>query len=187
MVIGYARLRKFEESLMPQITQLQKYGCEKIYEEKSHKAKNNKLRLFQLLNSLTSTDIFVVCKLSYLAKSKKELFEVIDILNEKQINFVSIQDDINTNRSTEKILLNLLTILTEFEKDIAYERKVSGLRTGRPRGRNGGRPKVDQQKLNQAINLYNAQEMTVTEIQKVTGISRTTLYRELKKSKLSNY
>lgn len=183
MVVGYARLSKIENSLTIQINKLKDYGCEKIFHETRCKGKDNEEKVIRILNSLNSGDTFVIYKLSRLAKSKSQLFNFINILKEKKIDLVSIQDNIHTKISEEKTLFELLLILDEFEKDISYEKKVSGLRTGRPRGRNGGRPKVDQQKLKHAISLYNTKEMPVMKIQEVTGISRTTLYRELRKLK----
>lgn len=60
---------------------------------------------------------------------------------------------------------------------------MAGLKATLARGRKGGRPKVNQQKLNQAIALYHSQRMSVKEIQEATGISAATLYRELNKEK----
>ena len=58
---------------------------------------------------------------------------------------------------------------------------MAGLKASRARGRKGGRPKVNQQKLNQAIVMYHSQRMTVKEIEEATGVSAATIYRELKK------
>ena len=58
---------------------------------------------------------------------------------------------------------------------------MAGLKASRARGRKGGRPKVNQQKLNQAIAMCHSQRMTVKEIQEATGVSAATIYRELKK------
>ncbi|MGM0878640.1 MAG: helix-turn-helix domain-containing protein [Bacillota bacterium] len=57
---------------------------------------------------------------------------------------------------------------------------LAGLKAARARGRKGGRPKVNQQKLNQAIAMYHSKRMTVKEIQEATGVSAATLYRSLK-------
>jgi DNA invertase Pin-like site-specific DNA recombinase len=73
----------------------------------------------------------------------------------------------------------MLSILAEFERDIIRERTLARLKAARARERNGGRPKVNAQKLRQAIILYNSQEMTLKEIHQETGISPSTLYRVL--------
>lgn len=181
MIVGYARLSKIEKSLTMQINTLKDYGCERIFQETQCKGENNERKVTKILTSLNSGDTLVIYKLSRLATSKDQLFNFISILKQKKIDFVSIQDNISTKISNEKSIFEVFLSLNEFEKDIAYEKKVSSLRTGRPRGRNGGRPKVDCQKLSQAISLYNTEKMTVMKIQEVTGISRTTLYRELRK------
>ena len=64
---------------------------------------------------------------------------------------------------------------------------MAGLKAARARGRKGGRPKVNQQKLNQAIAMCHSQRITVKEIQEATGVSAATIYRELKKSKISRF
>jgi DNA invertase Pin-like site-specific DNA recombinase len=77
----------------------------------------------------------------------------------------------------------MLSVLAEFERDIIRERTMAGLKAAR--GRKGGRPKVNQQKLNQAIAMYHSQRMTVKEIQEATGVSAATLYRSLKEEQTS--
>jgi DNA invertase Pin-like site-specific DNA recombinase len=70
---------------------------------------------------------------------------------------------------------------TEFERDIIRERTMAGLKAARARGRKGGRSKVNQQKLNQAIKMYHSERITVKEIQEAIRVSAATIYRELKK------
>lgn len=77
-------------------------------------------------------------------------------------------------------MFGMLSVLAKFERDIIHERTIAGLKAARAWGRKGGRPKVNQQKLNQAIALYHSQRMSVKEIQEATGISPATLYRSLK-------
>jgi DNA invertase Pin-like site-specific DNA recombinase len=78
-------------------------------------------------------------------------------------------------------MFGMLSVLAEFERDIIRERTMAGLKAARARGRKGGRPKVNQQKLNQAIAMYHSQRMTVKEIEEAAGVSAAIIYRELKK------
>ena len=80
-------------------------------------------------------------------------------------------------------MFGMLSVLAEFEREIIRERTMAGLKAARARGRKGGRPKVDQQKLNQALAMYHSQRMTVKEIGEATGVSSSTIYRSLKKEK----
>ena len=61
-------------------------------------------------------------------------------------------------------MFGMLSVLAEFKRDIIRERTMDGLKAARARGRKGGRPKVSQQKLDQAIAMYHSQRMTVKEI-----------------------
>ena len=61
-------------------------------------------------------------------------------------------------------MFGMLSVLSEFERDFMRERTMAGLKGARARGRKGGRPKVNQQKLNQAIALYHSQRMSIKEI-----------------------
>ena len=97
------------------------------------------------------------------------------------LEFVSIQDKLDSSTASGKAMFGMLSVLAEFERDIIRERTMAGLKAARARGRKGGRPKVNQQRLNQAIAMYHSERMTVKEIQEATGVSAATIYRELKK------
>ncbi|MED4170575.1 recombinase family protein [Priestia megaterium] len=176
MIVGYVGYSNEDHTLELQIETLKKYGCNQIFHSKN-------IQVLRILDLLKPGDIFVVRKLKHLAHSITQLFKITNYIQEKGIIFVSIEDQIDTRISMGKIMFKTLEILNEFNRNILHERKVAGLKTGRPRGRNGGRPKVNQQKLNEAISLYLSRKITVLQIQEATGISRTTLYRSLKKIK----
>ncbi|MED4286777.1 recombinase family protein [Priestia megaterium] len=183
MIVGYVGYSNSDYFLQLQIETLKKYGCDQIFHSKKSTSEAEYIQVLRVLDLLKSEDQFVVCKLKHLADSITQLFEITNYIREKDIIFVSIQDQVDTHMPTGKIMFKTLEILDEFSRNIIHERKIASLKTGRPRGRNGGRPKVNQQKLNEAISLYLSQKMTVLEIQEATGISRTTLYRSLKKIK----
>jgi DNA invertase Pin-like site-specific DNA recombinase len=173
-----ARVSTIDQSLNLQLTE---FSCDEIFKEKVSGAKDDHGELMQALRMLRSGDKFVVYKLDRSAKSTKRLIEIADKLREKEVEFVSIQDKIDTSTAAGKAMFGMLSVLVEFERDIIRERTMAGLKAARARGRKGGRPKVNQRKLNQAIAMYHSQRMTVKEIQEATGVSAATIYRELKK------
>lgn len=174
MIIGYAHVSTIDQSLNVQIDTLTEHKCDEIFQEKVSNVKNNRLELMNPLRMLRKGDTFVVYKLDRLAHSTKRLIEVVDILRNKEMQFISIQDKIDTVTVKGKAMFGMLSALAEFEKDIIKERA---------RGRKGGRPRVDDKKLKQAITLYHLKQMSVREIQEATGISRATLYRSIEKEK----
>ncbi|KMY52542.1 resolvase [Bacillus sp. FJAT-27231] len=184
MIIGYARVSTVDQSLDLQLDALNEFGCDEIFKEKVSGAKDDREELKQALRMLRAGDKFVVYKLDRLARSTKRLIEIADELREKEVEFVSIQDKIDTGTAAGKAMFGMLSVLAEFERDIIRERTMAGLKAARARGRKGGRPKVNQQKLNQAIALYHSKRMSVKEIQEATGVSAPTLYRALKKEQI---
>lgn len=180
MIIGYARVSTVDQSLDLQLDALKEFGCEEIFQEKLSGAKDDRPELLQAIKMSRSGDKFVVYKLDRLARSTKRLIEIAELLREKGVEFVSIQDNIDTGTAAGKAMFGMLSVLAEFERDIIRERTMAGLKAARARGRKGGRPKVNQQKLNQALALYHSKRMTVKEIQEATGISSATIYRGIK-------
>src|SRR5699024_9629653 len=167
------------QSLNLQLDALKEFGCEKIFQEKLSGAQDDRPELLQAIKMWRGGDKFVVYKLDRLAKSTNRLIEIAELLPEKGVELVSIQDNIDTRTYTSKAMFGMLSVLAEFERDIIRERTMAGLKAARARGRKGGRPKVNQQKLNQAMDLYHSQRMSVKDIQEATGISAATLYRKL--------
>ncbi|GAB1774202.1 recombinase family protein [Priestia megaterium] len=183
MMVGYVGSSNDDYTLELQIETLKKYGCNQIFHLKNSTSETKDIQVLKILDLLKPGDLFVVRKLKHLADSITQLLQITNYIREKGIMFVSIQEQLDTRMPTGKITFKTLEMLDEFSRNLIHERKVASLKTGRPRGRNGGRPKVNQQKLNEAISLYFSQKMTVVQIQEATGISRTTLYRSLKKIK----
>ncbi|MBI1630377.1 recombinase family protein [Bacillus safensis] len=180
MIIGYARVSTVDQSLNLQIDSLSEFGCDEIFQEKVSGARDDRTELMNALRMLRAGDKFVVYKLDRLARSTKSLIEIAENLRNKNVEFISIQDNLDTSTAAGKAMFGMLSVLAEFERDIIRERTLSGLKAARARGRKGGRPRVNKQKLNQALALYHSKRMTVREIQEITGISPATLYRAIK-------
>jgi len=183
MKIGYARVSTADQSLDLQLDALKEFGCEEIFQEKVSGAKDDRSELANALRTVRRGDTFVVYKLDRLARSTKKLIEIAETLKVKEVEFVSIQDKVDTSTAAGKAMFGMLSVLAEFERDIIRERTMAGLKAARSRGRKGGRPKKDQKKLDMAIALYESKQYTLQQIKEHTSVSPTSLYRELEKRK----
>ena len=180
MIYGYARVSTADQNLDRQKDALSKYGIDRLYCEKMSGTKKNRPELDAMLNELRDGDTVVVESLSRLGRSVKNLAELIEQFNEKNIRLVSLKETIDTTSSTGKLLFTILASLCQFERDVLAERTSEGLAAARARGRVGGRPKSDSNALKKAIALYNTKQYTINEITNLTGISKSTLYRAIK-------
>src|SRR5437588_9147409 len=178
MLIGYARVSTQDQTLNLQKDALEKLGCNKIFTDTASGAKAERIGLDEALEFLREGDTLVVWRLDRLGRSLKHLIETITILNNRKIGFKSIQENIDTTTSGEKLVFHIFGALAEFERDIIRERTQAGLQAARARGRKGGRPKsLTGKKTAMAQALYNDKNNTVDEICKTLNISRATLYR----------
>ena len=179
-VFGYARVSTEQQNLDRQLDMLQKYGVDFIYNEKMTGTKRNRPELEKLLERLTEGDTVVVESLSRLGRSTKDLIWLMETFNAKGVNLVSLKESIDTTTSTGKLLFTLMSALAQFERDVLADRTKEGLAAARARGRKGGRPPVDEAKIRKAIKLYNTKQYSIKEIEELTGIKRSTLYRNIK-------
>ncbi len=179
MIIGYARVSTKDQSLDMQLDALEKACCDRIFQEKVTGAKDDREQLNCALEMLREGDKFVVYKLDRLARSTLKLLKVSEQLEQQGVELVSIQDNIDTTTPMGKAMFRMLAVLAELERDMIRERTKSGLEAARARGRKGGRPKKNSKKVEQALKMYYTKQFTIAEITEVTGVSSSTLYRNL--------
>ena len=119
----------------------------------------------------------MIWRLDRLGRSLKDLIQISETLKVREIGLKSLQEGIDTTTSTGQLMFNLLSVLSEFERNLIRERSKAGLDAARSRGKLGGRPKVlnlNQQQL--AVKLYNERQHTIAEICQIMKISKPTLY-----------
>lgn len=184
-VFGYARVSTLDQNLDSQKDELQKYGCSKIFFEKASAKNVLRPELEKLLASLRENDIVVVYKLDRLARSLKDLIDLVSLLEAKKVDLVSLSDGINTVSAVGKLMFHLVGAFAEFERNLVSERTKLGLASARARGRTGGKPKglstEAQKKAIRAKQLYDERKLSIDEILKVLEIaSKTTLYKYIK-------
>jgi len=184
MKIGYARVSTQDQDLSLQLDALQVAGCGKVYKEKITGSTRERPELQKLLDQLRQGDIVVIWKLDRLARSLKDLVNLVNEIQEKGGALHSLNDQIDTTTPHGKFTFHVFAALAEFERDIIRERTKAGLTAARARGRVGGRPKglskKAQHKAIIAERLYQERELTVKEICDQLSISRGTLYNYLR-------
>ena len=178
MVIGYARVSTQEQNLDRQLDNLKERGCERIYQEKMTGTKADRPELEKMLAALRSGDVLVIDSFSRLSRSTKDLLDMVEKLNNMGVQLVSIKEQLDTTTATGKMMLTMLSALSQFERDLIAERTMDGLKAARARGRMGGRPRAGSDKTReQAIKLYEANAMSNSEIAAVCKVSTATLSR----------
>ena len=185
MKIGYIRVSKHEQNEALQRDALEKEKCDKIFMDKITGSKFERKDLDAALTFIRPGDTFVVWKLDRAGRSLKHLIELLNTLQERGIDFISLTEKIDTTTPGGKLIFHIMGALAEFERDLIRERTNAGLEAARARGHVGGRPRKlkTNGKVALARRMFADQSHSLPEICAALGISRATLYRYVKEQK----
>ena len=179
--IGYARVSTLDQNLDLQIDALKKAGCDKIYIDKITGGTMERKEFQEMLKYARAGDTIVVWKLDRLGRSLKNLLILIDELKQRQIEFISTTQNIDTSTPTGKVMLSVFGMMAELEKDLVRERTMAGLKSARARGRVGGRPKaLTSEQIISLKAIYETKKVPIAEICKMFEIKKPTMYKYLK-------
>ncbi len=178
MRFGYARVSKNDQSLDVQVQKLKLAGCDEIYMEKVSGVKEERKELKRLMERLRKGDTVCVVRLDRLGRRMLKLVEMINEFKEKNINFISLENNIDTTTTLGMVLFSMCAAFSEMERELICERIKAGLDSARGKGRTGGRPKAltfEKEKMLRA--LYHSNSMSVKQICNAVGITRSVYYR----------
>lgn len=184
MKIGYARVSTHEQTLDLQVDALAQAGCDPdhIYTDTVSGSSSGAERpgLCEALAYARAGDQLVIWRLDRMGRSLKDLIDQVGHLEQKGIELVSLQEQLDTTTPAGKALFQMCGVMAEFERNLVSERTKAGLAAARARGRKGGRPpKLSPADLKRAAELMQAGDLTVKEIASLVGCSTNTLYRHL--------
>ena len=178
MKFGYARCSTLDQNLDWQIDALMKEGCDRIFQEKFTGTRKDRPELLRMLDMLREGDTVIICELTRLSRSVKDLFDLVERVEKAGANIKSLKEPwLDTTTPQGRLLFTIFSGVSQFERELIRERTMEGLASARARGRMGGRPGKDQKVVEQALTLYDSRAYSVDEISKTTGISRATLYK----------
>ena len=192
MLIGYMRISSTDgkrQNTDLQLDALLKYNVDErnIYKDLASGSKDNRKGLSEALKYLQKGDILVVWKLDRLGRSLSHLVKLINELKEREVEFCSLTEGINTSTVSGQLQFNIFASLAEFERSLIQERVNAGLESARRRGRRGGRPKVlDKEKIDHIIESLN-DGMSKAAICRNFNVKRSTLIDTLNRIGYSDY
>ena len=176
MNIGYARVSTQDQNPQLQLDALEAADCEQIFQEKVAGKSKDRPELTACLRSLRKGDTLVAWKLDRLARSLKDLVEIIHDLDQRGIGFKSLTESIDTVSTGGRLVFHIFGALAEFEHSLIRERTMAGLTAARARGRKGGRkPVMSPADIRKAAAMLSDPKITKTEVAKHFSISRVTL------------
>jgi DNA invertase Pin-like site-specific DNA recombinase len=177
-VVGYARVSTDGQTLDAQHAALKAAGAEKVFSEKVSGAQTDRKQLAKAIASLGEGDVLLVTRLDRLARSTRDLLNVLDAVGKAGAGFRSLADPIiDTTSPHGKLILAMLGALAEFERSMILARTAEGRKRAQDRGVRFGRtPKLSRFQIEEALARRSAGE-ALTEIGRTYGVSHSTISR----------
>lgn len=179
-LFGYARVSTSEQDLDVQIAALRAAGCQTIRsEKKSGSERGSRTELQILLDFLREGDALVVTRIDRLARSMKDLQDIVHELKGRGVALKATEQPIDTGTAAGKAFLDMLGVFAEFETNLRRERQMEGIAAAKARGvYKGGKARIDPE----AVRALAMDGMRPSHIARQLGISRGTVYRFLPES-----
>lgn len=183
MIVGYARTSTIEQiaGFESQLLALKKAGCEKIYQEQVSSV-GNRVQLDAAMEFVREHDTLVVTKLDRLARSMKDLMDIIQELDRKKVGLRILDLGIDTQTPTGKLMLTILGGIAQFEREVMLERQREGVNKAKSEGKYTGRKPIDDKRKALILEL-DKQGLTRSKIAKSVGVGQATVYRVLASNK----
>lgn len=178
MIYGYARVSTDGQSVEAQVEQLTAAGAGKVFRETASGAKTDRAQLKRLVASLVAGDVVVVTRLDRLARSTRDLLNVLAQLSEAGAGFRSLGDVwADTTTAHGRLMLTILGGLAEFERELIRARTSEGRARAKARGvKMGAPPKLTPHQRREALERRAAGE-AVREIARSYNVSHSTISR----------
>jgi DNA invertase Pin-like site-specific DNA recombinase len=178
MIYGYARVSTEGQSVDAQVRQLTKAGCKKVFREVASGAKTERAQLRRLLNQLAAGDVLTVTRLDRLARSTRDLLNILATITGKKAGFRSLGDTwADTTTAHGRLMLTVLGGLAEFERELIRARTAEGRARAVARGvKMGRKPKLTTHQQREAIKRRDRGE-PVREIARSYNVSHSTISR----------
>lgn len=182
MKVAYIRVSTAEQNETRQIKAMQDKGIEKFFTEKVSGKDTNRPQLKAMLEFVREGDTVCIHDFSRLARSTKDLLEIVEQLNNKGVTLISNKENIDTSTPTGKLMLTMIGAIAEFERANLLERQKEGIEIAKREGKYKGRQvlTIEEYEFERWYSVYKRREINKSELAERLHISRPTLNKLLK-------
>jgi DNA invertase Pin-like site-specific DNA recombinase len=184
MKIAYVRVSTAEQNDERQIQALEKHGMEKWFTEKISAKDTNRPELQNMLEFAREGDTIYIKDFSRIARSTKDLLDIVEFLNKKKVYLKSLKENIDSNTPTGKLMLTMIGAIYEFERNNLLERQKEGIFIAKQKGKYKGRKKITlPADWQETYEKWKHREITGTAAMKILKLKRNTFYKLIKEAK----
>lgn len=183
MNIAYVRVSTVEQNEARQVEALEKHNIEKWFIEKqSGKNMTDRPELNTLLDFIREGDVLFIHDFSRLARSTKDLLDIVETLKRKGVHLVSNKEQLDTSTPQGKLMFTMFAAFYEFERTNMLERQAEGIAIAKREGKYKGRKpvEIDSEIFRTQYNRYMNREINKVQLARVLKVSRPTLDKMIK-------
>ncbi|MGN0443305.1 MAG: recombinase family protein [Acutalibacteraceae bacterium] len=182
MRVGYVRCSTIEQNEARQIKMINEQNAEKLFIDKASGKNTDRKAFKEMMSFVRSGDIIIVESISRIARNTRDLLSIISELTEKEVEFVSLKESIDTTTPQGRFMLTVFGALAELERENILERQREGIEIAKSEGKYKGRKPVafDEAKFKVLCEKWRAGEITATAAMNNLGLKPNTFYRRVK-------
>jgi len=182
MKVGYVRVSTVDQNTGRQEVLMGELGVDKVFMDKISGKNLSRKGLQEMLNFVREGDIVIVESYSRLARSTRDLLDIIDTLKDKGVEFISQKENIDTSTSAGRLMLTIFAGLYQFERECTLERQREGIAIAKQAGKYKGRKPLEMDNLlfKTLYGEWKAGKIKAVSMQKQLGLTAPTFYRRVK-------
>ena len=178
---AYARVSTDDQDVAGQTLRLERAGAIKVFTDVRSGKAANRPGLEALLSYARRGDTLAVVRLDRLGRSLGELLMTVALLKERGIDFLSLEEKIDTASAAGELVFHVFGAIAHFERRLIAERTKDGIAAARARGKRPGRRPLDPDRIAAALKLVQA-GLSPTAAARQLGLGRSTVYREVRRA-----
>jgi len=182
-LVGYVRVSSLDQDTTTQLERVQGANCERVFSEKqSGTTTKGRTALTECLEYMREGDSLVITKIDRLARSARDLHNIVHDLVQRGIGLIVLDQSIDTSTPHGKAFLGMMATFAEFETNIRKERQLEGIAAAKAKGKYNGRKPSAQNKAGEIMPLVE-QGMAKAAIAEQVGVSIASVYNVINKAK----
>ncbi|MCD8354005.1 MAG: recombinase family protein [Clostridiales bacterium] len=183
MKIGYIRISSADQNTARQEVLMQELGVELIFIDRMSGKTRNRPELNRMLEFMREGDTVIVESISRFARNTRDLLELMEQLQRKNVEFVSKKEAIDTTTPTGRFMLTVFGAVAELEREYILQRPQEGIAIAKRNGIYKGRRPIERPEFDEVVSRWRRKELTATEAMKRLNMTKSTFYRRVQAEK----
>ena len=183
MKIGYVRVSTEEQNTARQEIMLRELGVDELFVDRASGKNADRPELNRMMNFVRRGDTVIVESISRFARNTRDLLDLVERLTEKQVEFVSRKEAIDTTTPTGKFMLTVFAAVAELEREYILQRQREGIAIAKQQEKYRGRPPKAYPDFERIAARWQKGEITAVQAMKQLGMSKTRFYERVKRLK----